>query len=214
MSHIFFDLDGTLTNPRLGITACIRHALVKLNAPVPSASELDQWIGPPLQASFLQVLGSPEQATAAVQLYRDRFASVGLYENHVYEGIPEMLSTLASQQYTLWVTTSKPHIFAVKIIQHFQLSPFFAAVYGSELDGTRANKGDLLAHVLAIEKIDAAQAMMVGDRAYDIIGAQHNHIKAIGVTWGFGTKDELQAAGATALCDTPADLPQVASKLF
>lgn len=209
LSHIFFDLDGTLTNPRLGITACIRHALLKLNAPVPADDELAQWIGPPLQASFQQALGSSEQATEAVQLYRDRFARVGLYENHVYDGIPAMLSTLASQQYTLWVTTSKPQVFATQIIQHFQLNSFFTAVYGSELDGTRTSKSDLLAHVLATEKIDAANAIMVGDRCHDIIGAEHNALPTIGVTWGFGSAKELQAAGATTLCHTPATLPQV-----
>lgn len=205
--HLFFDLDGTLTNPREGITACIRHALTTLEAPLPPDADLDQWIGPPLQDSFLTWLGCPDRAAQAVQAYRDRFATVGLFENVVYDGILEMLTVLATGPYTLWVTTAKPHRFATQIIQHFQLTSLFAGVYGSELDGTRAHKGDLLAHVLHSEGIPPTAALMVGDRAHDVLGAQQNGLPAIGVLWGFGSPTELQDAGATALCKRPQDLP-------
>jgi phosphoglycolate phosphatase len=204
--HILFDLDGTLTNPHEGITACIRHAFSGLQIPAPDSSELAQWIGPPLHDSFLAVLNCPEQATQAVQIYRDRFATVGLYENELYEGIPEMLADLKAQGYSLWVATSKPQIFARKIIQHFGLQPLFAGVYGSELNGDRARKGDLIAHILTHENIDAQAAVMVGDRHYDIAGAQQNGMGAIGVTWGFGTEEELTEAGAQGLCPAPQEL--------
>ncbi|MBE7384149.1 MAG: HAD family hydrolase [Leptolyngbya sp. SIO1E4] len=207
--HVFFDLDGTLTNPKEGIAACIRHALTALAAPIPADADLNQWIGPPLQESFLAVLQCPDRAAQAVTLYRDRFATIGLFENQVYDGIVEMLSGVSTVADRLWVTTSKPQIFAEKIVQHFQLAPFFAKVYGSELDGTRANKADLLAYVLHREGIEPAEVVMVGDRYHDILGAQKNGIPAIGVMWGFGSAMELQEAGATLLCQTPGDLPNI-----
>ncbi|HEY9887221.1 MAG TPA: HAD hydrolase-like protein, partial [Candidatus Obscuribacterales bacterium] len=120
-----------------------------------------------------------------------------------YDGIPELLAALHQQGHTLWVSTSKPQIFAQKIIHHFGLTPFLAKVYGSELNGDRAHKAELIAHLLATEGIPAAAAVMVGDRHYDIHGARHNGMRAIGVTWGFGSATELQAAGADALCDAP-----------
>lgn len=206
--HVFFDLDGTLADPQKGIIACIHYALTALDAPIPSQAKLLQWIGPPLQESFLAVLDCPDRANQAVALYRYRFATVGLFENHMYDGIPEMLTALSASN-TLWVTTSKPHIFAHKIIKHFHLDSFFASIYGSELDGTHASKSDLLAHVLNTERLDPAEVVMVGDRRHDIVGAQQNHIPAIGVTWGFGSEQELKGAGAIALCHTPEQLPDL-----
>lgn len=207
--HLLFDLDGTLTNPEAGITACIHYALSELKAPIPPPSALLQWIGPPLYDSFASVLESSEQAQQAVQLYRDRFATVGLYENEVYEGVSAMLSELQQQGHTLRVCTSKPQIFAEKIIQHFQLAPYFAGVYGSELNGNRAHKTALIAHVLNHAGILAEAAVMTGDRHYDIEGARQNAVRAIGVTWGFGTAAELKTAGANALCAAPADFSTV-----
>ena len=207
--HLLFDLDGTLTNPEAGITACIRYALSELKAPIPPPSALLQWIGPPLYDSFASVLESSEQAQQAVQLYRDRFATVGLYENQVYNGVPAMLSELQQQGHTLRVCTSKPQIFAEKIIQHFQLAPYFAGVYGSKLNGDRAHKTALIAHVLNHAGILAEATVMTGDRHYDIEGARQNAVRAIGVTWGFGTAAELKTAGANALCTAPADFSTV-----
>ena len=204
--HLLFDLDGTLTNPLDGITACIRHAFKELKVPIPETAELTQWIGPPLHDSFLAVLGCPDRATQAVQLYRERFATVGLYENQVYEGIPEMLAALKRAGHTLWISTSKPQIFAQTIIQHFHLETLFARVYGSELNGDRAHKTELIAHILQSEGIAPKQALMVGDRHYDIVGAHKNSVTAIGVTWGFGSEQELLSAGADVLCTQPTDL--------
>lgn len=204
--HILFDLDGTLMNPYEGIATCIRHALTALQVPVPPPAELAQWIGPPLQDSFMTVLHCPEQTRQAVSLYRDRFATVGLYENELYEGIPAMLRALQAEGHTLWISTSKPRIFAQKIAIHFGLQPFLAGVYGSELNGDRAHKAELIAHILQAEGLEAQTAVMVGDRHYDISGAQHNGMKAIGVTWGFGTEEELRAAGADQLCRQPTAL--------
>ncbi|NEQ42165.1 MAG: HAD family hydrolase [Leptolyngbya sp. SIOISBB] len=204
--HLLFDLDGTLTNPQQGITACISHALHQLGEPVPEAHTLTSWIGPPLHDSFTEVLGSADRATEAVKLYRDRFATVGLYENEVYEGIPEMLSELGRSPYIAWVCTSKPQVFAQKIIEYFQLGAFFQGVYGSELNGDRVHKAELIAHLLAVEGIAAEDAVMIGDRRHDIHGARQNRLTTIGVTWGFGTVTELAEAGAVTLCHTPHEL--------
>lgn len=204
--HLLFDLDGTLTNPQQGIIACISHALYQLGAPVPEAKTLASWIGPPLHDSFTEILGSADRATEAVKLYRDRFATVGLYENEVYDDIPEILSELGRAHHTVWVCTSKPQVFAQKIIEHFQLDAFFQGIYGSELNGDRVHKADLIAHLLAVEGIAAEHAVMIGDRCHDIHGARQNGLTAIGVTWGFGTATELTAAGAVMLCHTPREL--------
>ena len=204
--HLLFDLDGTLTNPYRGIAACIRYALQQLSQPLPDESSFSDWIGPPLQDSFATVLDSTTQVNEAIRLYRDRFATVGLYENEVYEGIPAMLAEVARSPHTAWVCTSKPRVFAEEIVAHFQLAPFFQGVYGSELNGDRAHKGDLIAHLLTTEGIDGADAIMIGDRHHDIAGAKHNGLRAIGVTWGFGTVNELTDAGADVLCHVPNEL--------
>ncbi|MEM6839817.1 MAG: HAD family hydrolase [Cyanobacteria bacterium P01_C01_bin.120] len=204
--HLLFDLDGTLTNPQQGITACIQHAFRELGEPVPDAATLTGWIGPPLQESFLTVLGDRDRATRAVQFYRDRFSTIGLYENQVYAGLPAILADLRQAGHQLWVCTSKPQIFAHKIVEHFALAPLFQGVYGSELTGDRAYKTDLIAYVLQSERILPEAAVMIGDRHHDIHGALQNGLRAIGVTWGFGSVAELKQAGADRLCRRPADL--------
>jgi len=211
--HLLFDLDGTLTNPQLGITACIRHAFQQLGQPVPDAAALTDWIGPPLRESFEVALDCPERAVEAVGLYRDRFATVGLYENEVYPGIPEMLAELARSPHVAWVCTSKPQVFAQKIVEHFELASLLGGIYGSELNGDRAQKADLIAYLLQREKIAATEAIMIGDRRHDIHGAKQNGLQAIGVTWGFGSDTELTAAGADELCHTPQALGGVLRSL-
>jgi phosphoglycolate phosphatase len=203
---IFFDLDGTLMDPQVGILACIRHALEALAVPSPDTDTLRQWIGPPLEASFTQLLRSPDQAQQAVALYRQRFATVGLYENTVYPAIPDLLHQLQTRGFPLYVVTAKPQVFAEKIVTHFHLAPYFQAIYGSQLDGTHAHKQDLIAHVLEELALPGTAAVMVGDRHHDIQGAKANGLATIGVLWGYGSRVELQGAGADCLCDRPADL--------
>ena len=213
MVNIFFDLDGTLTDPREGIVACIKHALVSLGVTCPPDSELDHCIGPPLQESFGVLLRSsdPVRINAAVELYRQRFTSKGIFENGVYPGIPAALATLQGFGATLFVATSKPTVFAERIVEHFGLRSYFRAVYGSELDGTRTNKGDLIGHILKVESISATSSYMVGDRAHDVVGAKAHGVFPIGALWGYGSRDELFAAGATVLCEKPAMLGPVLS---
>jgi phosphoglycolate phosphatase len=198
---LFFDLDGTLTDPRQGITRCIRHALDGVQVPAPTDAELTRWIGPPLVNSFRNLLGHDRSdlVARAVSLYRERFGTVGMFENALYPGVSEGLHLLAESGRRLFVVTSKPTAFAEPILRHFDLSRLLSAVYGSELSGERSDKGDLISHVLRTERIEPSHALMIGDRAHDVRGARQNSVGAIGALWGYGSRHELTEAGATNL---------------
>ncbi len=200
---LFFDLDGTLTDPKPGITASIQYALQKLDREVPSQDALVWCIGPPLRASFVTLLGGDELADRAVALYRERFGDVGLFENSVYPDIADVLALLTQPSRRMFVATSKPHVFAKRIIDHFGLAGHFEHVFGSELDGTRVHKADLLAYALEQTGVDASRALMIGDRSHDVNGAKANGIDAVGVTYGYGSREELITAGARHLCASP-----------
>ncbi|MEM1199597.1 MAG: HAD family hydrolase [Pseudomonadota bacterium] len=205
MSAICFDLDGTLTDPKEGIIGCIRYALERLGAPQPDSDEELTWcIGPPLLGSFEQLVG--DKAPEALALYRERFGDVGLFENAVYPGIRNVLEALKGEDRRLFVATSKPTVYATRILEHFELNGFFEHIYGSELDGTRADKTELLAWVLSRSELDASATVMIGDRRHDVIGARNNGLDAIGVLYGYGSSEELSEAGARVLCEAPEDL--------
>ncbi len=204
MRTIFFDLDGTLTDPKDGITRCIQYALESLGAIVPTTDELLWCIGPPLQASFVELLDGDEvSAGKAVALYRERFTETGLYENTLYDGIPEVLSELQAAGDRLFVATSKPHVYAERIVRHFGLDSYFDTVFGSELDGTRVDKSDLLAYAIERTETETGTAVMIGDRKHDMIGAQNNGLTGIGVLYGYGSHEELRTAGAQQLVSSP-----------
>jgi phosphoglycolate phosphatase len=204
MDAIFFDLDGTLTDPKPGITRSIQYALQRLDHPtIPTEDELTWCIGPPLRASFIRLLGGDHSADRAVSLYRERFSDVGLYENGVYDGIGDVLTKLCTSGHRLFVATSKPHVFAERIIDHFSLRNHFERVFGSELDGTRVDKSHLLEYALKQAGVDPAKTLMIGDRSHDMVGAKNNGMKGIGVLYGYGSRDELLEAGAQHVCATP-----------
>lgn len=204
MTDVLFDLDGTLTDPAPGITRCLEHALLAMGRQAPSRERLLRFIGPPLQTTFRTLLGTDEPAMidAAVAHYRERFASVGLYENSVYAGVPTGLGTLRDAGHRLWVVTSKPRIFAQRIAEHFGLAPLFRGVHGSELSGAYADKRDLVARVLEDERLDPANVWMVGDRAADVAGGRANGTRTIGVLWGYGSRAELVDARPDAIVDS------------
>ena len=206
MYSTFFDLDGTLTDPKPGITRCIQYALEHLGFPVPTQDDLVWCIGPPLHASMKKFVGTDELAHRAVELYRERFRDVGLFENEAYAGIEETLAKVAVGGRRLFVATSKPKVYADRIIEHFGLGGLFEHVFGSELDGTRTDKADLLAYALSEAKLDPARAIMIGDRSHDVVGARKNGMKAIGVLYGYGSLAELTDAGADHLCAAHPDL--------
>lgn len=212
---LLFDLDGTLTDPREGITRCIRHAFAAVGEPCPSDDVLLQWIGPPLQRSFSDHLGeeAAHLVPSAIAAYRERFASLGMYENAVYPGIREALVTLRDVGWRLYVATSKPTVFASTILRHFELFDFFEKVYGSELSGERSDKGALIAHLLSSESMAPGHATMIGDRALDVWGARQNSVRAIGVLWGYGSLSELEGAGAHHILTRVPELVAITSKI-
>jgi phosphoglycolate phosphatase len=212
---LLFDLDGTLTDPRLGIVRCMRHALDRLGKSCPPDDILASYIGPTLRSTFSTLLESTASGLIekAVSLYRQRFAETGIFENRLYEGIPEMLDRLDQLASPPFVATSKPTVYAERIVRHFGIDRYFAGVYGPELDGKFENKPDLLAHLLAMEKIRAESAIMVGDRAADVLAAKANGIRSIGVLWGYGSEAELTDAGADQLCHEPGELVSCVSHM-
>jgi len=205
--NILFDLDGTLTDPREGITRSIQHALAQLGIDEPDLRKLEHFIGPPLLEAFMQFYGFDEaRAWAAVNHYRERFRVTGLYENEMFEGVIELLDTLREQGRELYVATSKPWEFAREIARHFGFDRHFKVIYGSELDGTRTNKVELIAHLLATEQLAPADTLMIGDRKHDLIGARQNGLVAVSVGYGFGSTEELSAHAPEFHFDTVAEL--------
>ncbi|MEO5714499.1 MAG: HAD family hydrolase [Luteolibacter sp.] len=212
--HLLFDLDGTLTDSRPGIIASIQHSLAENGLPVPAAENLLWCIGPPILESFQKLVASaPELFESTVRSYRERYGSIGLFENSVYPGIVETLEELRGLGHVLHVATSKATVYSKPIIDHFGLNKYFASVNGSELDGTRANKAELIAHILEREKIAATDAIMIGDREHDIIGAKANGVTSIGVLWGYGTGAELMESGASLCARVPRLLPELIASL-
>ncbi|WP_378954660.1 HAD family hydrolase [Pelosinus sp. sgz500959] len=208
---ILFDLDGTLTDPKPGITKSVQYALEKMGIVENDLEKLTIFIGPPLIASFKEYYHmNDDEAKQALVYYRERFSQVGLYENAVYEGIKELLEKLQSQGKTLFVATSKPTIFSIKILEHFGLIHFFKAVIGSELDGTRVEKSDVIQFVLSqVDQSAAQKIIMVGDRKFDIVGAQENGIDVVGVSYGYGSCDELILAKPNHIVNTVPELEQL-----
>lgn len=205
-----FDLDGTLCDPKTGITSCFQYALQKLGHPVPTKDELEWVIGPPLVESFKHLFdGDIDLANQGVALYRERYAPTGLFEQEVYPGIPDLLQALVEQGNTLYMATSKPHVYAQKIAEHFGFDHLFKHIHGSELTGERVHKTDLLAYILEQEGLKAEQCIMIGDRKHDLIGAKANEIQTVGVTWGYGSISELKNEKPDYLIDTPKDLLKV-----
>lgn len=208
LKYIFFDLDGTLTDPGIGITNSVMYALNKFGIDVADRTSLYNFIGPPLLYSFQTFYGFSEADSAkAVQYYRDYFRVTGLYENEVYAGIPELLTELKSRGYKLVLATSKPEEFAVEILKHFNLYDYFDFAAGATMDSTRSKKADVIRYALQGSGVqDLSTAIMVGDREHDILGAKETGLASIGVLYGYGNRAEFEAAGADHIAATPADI--------
>jgi phosphoglycolate phosphatase len=210
---VLFDLDGTLTDPKSGITRSVSYALEHMGVAVPDLNALTRFIGPPLHHSFARYYGFDDaQAREAVAYYREYFAETGLYENAVYSGIPEMLAQLRERRQRLVIATSKPTVYARQILEHFQLDTYFEQVVGSDLDLTRSDKAQIIAEALgALPGVEREAVVMVGDREHDILGARANGIAAIGVTYGYGSLAELRDAGASAIAASVDELATLLS---
>jgi len=193
MKYVLFDLDGTLTDPFLGITRSVAYSLRSFGIEIDDLNILKPFIGPPLDVSFQKYYHMNEdESWQAVDKYREYFSKQGLLENRVYEGIEEFLQSLKNMGKVLYVCTSKPYVFAKEILDHFELSSYFEGIYGSELDGTRKNKADVIAYCLEQENIHEQDCIMVGDRLHDIVGAHDNHMPCIGVLYGYGSQEEFE----------------------
>lgn len=196
ITHVLLDLDGTLTDPWEGITRCIQHALENLGRPVPAASSLSWCIGPPLRESFSHLLESDDEALLerAVGLYRQRFGEIGIYENRLYPGIDKVLHRMRKQGFTLILATSKPTVYARRILERFRILECFEGVFGSFLDGRFTDKAQLLARILGTLALDPARAIMVGDRIHDIAAGKANGTLTAAVAYGYGTPGEIREA--------------------
>lgn len=205
---VLVDLDGTLVDPKPGLIGSVQYALTRLGHPVPPAEELLWLIGPPLRVSFPKLLGRSDLTEEAIAHYRECYFNGGMYDAIVYDGVPAALDALSNAGCRLFVATSKPHHYARPILERFDLARRFAGIHGPELDGTNDHKHDLIAHIIAHEGVAPDAAVMIGDREFDVVAAARNGIAALGVTWGYGSAEELRSAGAIALCDRPAELPE------
>jgi phosphoglycolate phosphatase len=211
VENILFDLDGTLTDPVEGITRCLQYALERLDRPCPSLEILASHIGPPLRQTFAAVCDSTDRALIeqAVALYRERFATVGLYENHVYDGVPEMLGELRSRGRSLFVATSKPKQYAQKILEHFSLAACFVEAHGNDMEGRLDDKAEMLSELIGRHCLIRDQTIMVGDRKFDVVAAKKNGIRSVGVLYGYGSQTELMEAGADYICRTPLEIVEL-----
>lgn len=205
---VLFDLDGTITDPGIGITNSVAYALKKFGIEVHDRTDLYPFIGPPLYESFEKFYGlSHEQALMAVDYYREYYKPTGIFECYVYDGMTELLQNLKSRGKTIIVATSKPEIFAKQILEHFNIAQYFTYIAGATLDGSRILKSDIIEYALQTCKItDSSSVVMVGDRQYDVLGANKFGIDCIGVLYGYGSRDELENAGAAYIVSSPLDI--------
>ncbi len=212
-NYILFDLDGTLTDPKVGITECVRYSLPFVGIDPPDADSLLGFIGPPLVDSYVKYFDmSKEQALFALEKYRERFSTVGMYENSLYDGVEEMLSSLFSAGRTLAVASLKPEPFVKKILAHFGIEKYFSVIKGSDFEGKKHTKFQIIAEALdglSVTKEQLGEVLMIGDRENDILGAREAGIHSVGVRFGYASPGELEAAGATHILSAPEEITQI-----
>ena len=202
---ILFDLDGTLTDSGEGIMNCAKLALEHYGLPIPSETEMRTFVGPPLHESFIRFGVPAEEADNAIKIYRSRYIPIGKFENHPYDGIEELLQKLKAQGHTLYVATSKPETMSVEILEHFDLAKYFDIIAGASFDRSRSSKEDVIAYLLN-QCVDCDEKIMVGDTAFDVIGAKAHGIPTVGVAWGYGKVSDLENAGAVSIVYTMDEL--------
>jgi phosphoglycolate phosphatase len=211
-----FDLDGTLVESGPAIIASVRRAMAAVGHPLDPAEDLSWVVGPPLADIFARLLNpfGGARAEAAAASYRDSYDNGGMFESVVYPGVVDMLAAFRAAGWTMLVATSKPAAVARRLLAHFDLAEGFLAIHGAAADGALAHKPDLIAHVLATHRLPPEVTVMIGDRSFDIFGAHANAVRGIGVLWGYGTREELEQAGADAIAETPAELLAAATALL
>ena len=208
---ILFDLDGTVTDSGEGIMNCAAFALEKLGLPVPEREKLRVFVGPPLQKTFPEFGVKPDQVDEAIAIFRSRYVPIGKFENKPYPGIEDLLGRLQSDGHRLFIATSKPETTALEVLHHFQLTSYFEIIAGATFDGTRDSKEDVIRYLLS-QTSALEDAIMVGDTAYDVIGASAHGIPCIGVSWGYGEVKDMESAGAKAIAHTMDELYSLLTK--
>jgi len=208
---ILFDLDGTIIDPKIGVINSVKYALNCMKIEYNQTDSFEKFIGPPLEQSFQKFYSlSESQARDAVEFYRINYKKSGIEKNHLYIGIKELIQDVAKQNILLYVATSKPTSFAIKILRHYQLADYFEEIVGSNLDLTRTAKKEIIEYILTkYPNIDPNSCVMIGDRKYDIIGAQNNQIDSIGVLYGYGSYEEMKEVKPTYIAETIADLRKI-----
>ena len=209
--YLLFDLDGTISDPKIGITKSYQYALKHLGIDVPNLDDLEPVIGPPLKDSFRELYGlNDEQTKIAIEKYRERFSVKGLFENTIYPGMKDLLEELVAEGCVLAIASSKPTVFVERICEYFEIKQYFHHIVGSFLDGRRSKKEEVVEEAIKeFEERDLKKIIMVGDRKFDIVGAHEIGLKAVGVTFGYGGKEELEEAGADYIVDTVKDLEKL-----
>ena len=203
--YLLFDLDGTLTDPKIGITTCVQYALHSFGIEEPDLDKLEPFIGPPLRDSFMEFYGfTAKQAEEAVAKYRERFQDTGLFENEVYTGIPKMLRELQAKGYFLAVASSKPQVYVERILEHFDLASYFEFVGGADLEETRVGKGDVIQYVLDTCGLSdkKEKILMIGDREHDVLGARKQGLECVGVLFGYGDRKEMEDCHAAYIAES------------
>lgn len=208
---IFFDLDGTLTDSGEGIMNCAVLGLEHFGLPIPPREQLRVFVGPPLDETFIRFGVPADRVTEAITAFRSRYMTLGKFENYPYPGIREALQTLKAQGHRLFVATSKPEILANEVLAHFDLAQYFEQIAGATLDGSRSHKADVITYLLGLTA-DVGLTVMVGDTAYDVLGAAAHGIPTIGVSWGYGEVSDLEQAGAVAIVHTLNELVQLLNR--
>ena len=210
---VLFDLDGTLTDSGEGIINCAVFAMERLGIPVPPREELGVFVGPPLWDTFRQFGVPSDRVDEAVEIFRSRYVPIGKFENTPYPGIRETLEALRAQGRKLYVATSKPEVTAREILEHFDLSRYFTEICGATVDKTRTSKEDVIAYLLSLDAC-RENSVMVGDTAFDVIGAAAHGIPTIGAAWGYGKTEDMVSAGAAAIARSPEDLLRIIEEAF
>ncbi|MCD7809518.1 MAG: HAD-IA family hydrolase [Erysipelotrichaceae bacterium] len=210
MNNILFDLDGTLTDPFLGICSAVNYSLKYFGKEAEHLDDLKKFIGPPLDISYKEYYDmNDDEIAIAIQKYREYFGEIGLFENEVYDGVEDMLQMLLDHHKNLYICTSKPYEYTIKILEHFHLDHYFKGVYGATMDGSRKYKKDVISFCLTSENIDYRDCMMIGDRYHDIEGAHANDIACIGVLYGYGSKVEFEAYQCDYIVENIQELTQL-----
>lgn len=202
---ILFDLDGTITDSGEGIINCVIYALERFGLPIPERDSLRYFVGPPLHESFIKQGVPAERAEEAVAVYRERYVPTGMFENSPYPGIREILETLKSKGHTLYVASSKPEWMCIEILKHFNLDQYFEQICGATMDTSRTNKEAVIAYLIE-QNGKTDNMIMVGDTKFDVIGAKFHGIPCVGVSWGYGTVEEMEEAGASSVVNSMDDL--------